>query len=184
MNRRTKEIMHPIEEPRFIGLRYVTYRDICYLICFGLIVAGLFKHFEVPDMKLLSPVPVNAQEALSMYPSPTATPTPTPKLIEEPTSQQQEIMDYIDEVFGEDAWKAYKVLSCENSSLNPEAVNTAGNYPAGSRDIGVFQINEYWQSIQAKFLFNWKINIQIGHQLFIENGKQFNLWTCGRKLGV
>lgn len=103
---------------------------------------------------------------------------------EEKNTQYQEIDAEIKRVFGEDYDKAKKVLSCENSSLNPSAVNTAGNVPAGSRDIGVFQINEYWQATQGKFLFNWKINIQIAHQLFTENGKQFNLWTCGRKLGV
>lgn len=102
----------------------------------------------------------------------------------EKSSLYEEIDAEIKRVFGEDYDKAKIVLSCENSSLNPEAVNTAGNYPEGSRDIGVFQINEYWQATQGKFLFNWKINIQIAHQLFMENGRQFNLWTCGRKLGV
>lgn len=187
MNRKRKDLMQPLEEPRFIGLRYVTYRDVCYLICFALIVAGIFKHFEMPNMKLLSPVPVNAQEALSMYSSPTPFPTATPTqapVIEEETDQQKEIADYVREVFKEDAWKAFKVLSCENASLNPEAVNTAGNYPPGSRDIGVFQINEYWQAIQGKFLFNWKVNVEIAHLLFEENGKSFHLWTCGRKFGL
>ncbi len=101
----------------------------------------------------------------------------------EPTEREQ-IDAYIVEVFGEDSDKAFKVLSCENNAHNPLAVNTAGNTPAGSRDTGVFQINEYWQKTQYKFLLNWKVNVEIAHQLFEENGKSFHLWTCGRKLGV
>jgi len=112
-----------------------------------------------------------------------AVPEVTPAVIQE-TDQQKEIADYIREVFGKDADLAFQVLSCENSALRPDAVNTAGNSPAGSRDIGIFQINEYWQRTQGKFLFNWKVNIEIAHQLFEENGKSFKLWTCGRKLGI
>lgn len=104
-------------------------------------------------------------------------PTPTP-------TQHEEIRAYVKEVFGKDSDKAFLVLSCENNALNPSAVNTAGNSPAGSRDTGVFQINEYWQKTQYKFLLNWKVNVEIAHQLFEENGKSFKLWTCGRKLGV
>jgi hypothetical protein len=109
----------------------------------------------------------------------TVEPTPTPTLTE-----REQIEAYIREVFGEHADKAFQVLKCENGSLNPKAVNTAGNHPAGSRDIGVFQINEYWQKTQGKFLFNWKINVEIAHQLYTENGNSFRLWTCGRNLGL
>ena len=104
-------------------------------------------------------------------------PKPTP-------TEREQIDAYIVEVFGDDADKAFKVLSCENNAHNPLAVNTAGNVPAGSRDIGVFQINEHWQRTQGKFLFNWKINVEIAHQLFEENGKSFKLWTCGRKFNI
>ena len=100
------------------------------------------------------------------------------------TSEQEQIRGYIKEVFGKDADKAFKVLSCENAKLNPKAVNTAGNVPAGSRDIGVFQINEYWQGVNAKFLFEPKINVMIAHKIFTDNGHSFERWTCGRKLGV
>lgn len=106
-------------------------------------------------------------------------PTPTPD-----TPEKQQITDEIKRVFGDDAPKAFQLLSCENHALNPNAVNKWNNVPVGSRDIGVFQINEYWQKTQAKFLFNWRINIQIAHQLFIENGKSFKLWTCGRNQGI
>lgn len=118
----------------------------------------------------------HAQEPIEIIsPLPTETPTPTPTL-----SEKDEIKAYIEEVFGEDAPEAFRLLKCENSLFNPNAVNTAGNTPKGSRDIGVFQINEHWQRTQGKFLFNWKVNIQIAHQLYMENGKSFKLWTCGR----
>lgn len=120
---------------------------------------------------------LNNTVAIASYKSPE-------QFIEKPTTEQQQIMAYIDEIFAEDADKAYQILGCENAALNPDAVNTAGNSPAGSRDIGVFQINEYWQKTQGKFLFNWKINVEIAHQLYEENGKSFKLWTCGRKLNI
>lgn len=104
---------------------------------------------------------------------PTVTPTP---------SENDEIRAYIKEVFGTDSDKAFKLLQCENASLKPDRVNTAGNFPEGSRDIGVFQINEYWQKVPAKFLFNWKINVQIAHQLYTENG--FKQWACAKRMGV
>lgn len=111
----------------------------------------------------------------------------TPELVEpaHPTNPQyEEIKKEIYEVFGKDADKAMKVLSCENASLNPEAVNTAGNSPAGSRDMGIFQINEYWQGVNGKFLLDPSINIRIARKIFIDNGGSFERWTCGRKFGI
>lgn len=104
---------------------------------------------------------------------------------EEPQTQEEQIRAYIVEVFGaNDAKKAFQLLKCENGRLNPNAVNTTGNTPAGSRDIGVFQVNEFWQKTQGKFLFNWKINVEIAHQLYRENGNTFKLWSCGRNLSI
>ena len=99
------------------------------------------------------------------------------------TSEQVETRKYIEQVFGSDADTAFQLLSCENHSLNRDAVNTAGNSPVGSRDIGVFQVNEFWQKVQGKFLFNWKTNIEIAHDIFVANGN-FQVWTCGRTLGI
>lgn len=137
-----------------------------------------------PQQTIISPL-ARAQEA------PVITRIPTPTIIVEPTEPQVKITtenthikEYIKSVFKEDSDKAFKLLACENKSLDPDIVNTAGNKPAGSRDTGVFQINEYWQKVQFKFLKNYKINIEIAHQLFIENGKSFKMWTCGRKLGI
>lgn len=129
---------------------------------------------------------LGAQEAWAEMPM--VSPVPAEFNIEltekEETPEQEQIRAYIKEVFGQDAGKAFQLLSCENSSLNPAAVNTAGNQPEGSRDTGVFQINEYWQKVQYRFLLNWKINIQIAHQIYVENGHSFERWTCGRKMGI
>lgn len=107
--------------------------------------------------------------------------TPTPP-IKNPSSEQEQIVMYIREVFGADSDKAFKLLSCENKRLNPNAININTDSHR-SRDLGVFQINEYWQRTQGKFLLNWKINIEVAHQLYVENG-DFHLWTCGRKFGI
>jgi len=139
-------------------------------------------HVQAQDIKIVSPLPVNKVEP-TKYILPTATPipttVPTPK-----TESYNQISGKIKKIFGPDAPKAFKLLSCENGLLNPDAVNTAGNFPIGSRDIGVFQINEYWQKVNAKFLFNPDINILIANQIYNESGKSFKMWSCGRKLGI
>jgi hypothetical protein len=163
-------------QERYFGLKSKTLRDVtvCLAFILGISLVGTEATANEP-VELMTPL---ATRAFAME-------LTRPQLpVETKTDEQQEIANYICEVFGKDCDKAFAVLSCENPSLNPKAVNTAGNEPAGSRDIGVFQINEYWQRTQGKFLFNWKINVEIAHQLFEENGKSFKLWTCGRKLGV
>ena len=96
---------------------------------------------------------------------------------------QQEIISYIIEVFGQDAPKALKLLECENPKLDPNAVNDNEKSGLGKgQDIGIFQISNFWQRTQNKFLHNWKVNIEIAHQLYLENGKSFKLWTCGKQL--
>jgi len=45
----------------------------------------------------------------------------------------------IREIFGKDAERGIKMLrECENSTLNPEAINWNGN---GTKDVGLFQVN-------------------------------------------
>jgi hypothetical protein len=100
------------------------------------------------------------------------------------TVEQQEIVAYVREVFGPDTDRALRLLACENAQLNPRAVNAIGNTPAGSRDLGLFQINEYWQQTEARFLLNWKLNVLLAKQLFDESGGSFRLWSCGQRLGI
>lgn len=101
------------------------------------------------------------------------------------TPQKREIIAYVKEVFGDHADKAFAVLGCENSALNPKVVNTAGNTPVGSADVGLFQINDYWQKVGNRaFLTDYKINTQIAWNIYQANGYSFERWTCGRKLNL
>jgi hypothetical protein len=84
---------------------------------------------------------------------------------------------YIHQVFQEHAEKALRLLRCENRSMNVKAVHV-NNDARKSKDVGLFQINEYWQGVQPKFLLNYKVNTQIAWQLYKENGYSFKLWSC------
>lgn len=102
-------------------------------------------------------------------PKPTTTPTPT--------SQKQEIIDYIVEVFGEDAPDAFNVLYCENRGLNPNAVNHNRN---GSRDLGIFQLNDKYHGGEENF--DWKLNIDKAYKIFKSHGKKWTAWTCSKRV--
>ncbi len=153
---------------------YKMVRDILWIV--ALMSIGVFICMLLGgkgNVKIISPIAFSAFTAYAEEP-----------ILKVETSEQQQIVDYINEVFGSHADTAFKLLKCENGRLNSSAVNTAGNFPVGSRDIGVFQINEYWQKTQGKFLFNWKVNVEIAHQLYAENGNSFKLWSCGKALGI
>lgn len=158
-----------------IGLSHATKRSVfilSFIMAFGVIfIMSVERQVEQMRANIISPLaisPVVAQEQLP---------------VEIETEEQEQIVAYIKEVFGQHADKAFYLLSCENSRLDPEVINVNTD-SRQSKDVGIFQINEYWQRTQAKFLANWKINIEIAHQLYKENGNQFNLWTCGKKLGI
>lgn len=99
-------------------------------------------------------------------------------------TQQDLIRQEIQQVFGQYADKAFKVLSCENGSLNPNAFNV-NNDPEHSRDFGIFQINNHWQGVTNEaFLKDYHINIRMAWSIFSRDHYSFKLWTCGRKLGL
>ncbi len=155
------------------GFRFKGYKEVAVIlliltpvIYFGNQAAGQERG------KFVSPLP-DAAYATTIKTYPVVSGTP-----------HNAIRDEIDQVFGSDAPKAYKLLSCENSSLNPNAVNTAGNYPVGSRDIGIFQVNEFWQKVNAKFLFDPTINIQIAHKIYTDSGNNFSMWSCGKRMKI
>lgn len=122
------------------------------------------------ETPLLSPVP--ATETLSIA-THSAEPKKTSSVQEK--SEHDQIVAYITEVFGKDTPKAMKVLSCENESLNPRAVNKNRN---GSIDRGVFQINSVHGRGDKDF--SWKENIDFAHELYVSKGNTFYDWTCGR----
>jgi hypothetical protein len=107
---------------------------------------------------------------------------------ESPKTEHEKIINEIIRVFGKDSDKAFKLLTdpkChENGKLNPLAVNDNTTWGGVGRDIGVFQISTVYQRVQEKFLYNYVTNIQIAHDLYVENHNHFNLWTCGKVLGI
>ncbi len=88
-----------------------------------------------------------------------------------------EIIDYILEVFKEDALDAMNVLRCENGNLNPNAVNYNRN---GSVDRGIFQLNSnFWGGEEN---FDYKTNIDKAYTIFVSAGKLWTPWTCSHRV--
>lgn len=121
--------------------------------------------------KIISPIAV----AHAQMVSPTPTPTPT---------EHDLIVAEINQVFGKDAPKAFKLLSCENGRLNPNAVNTnTDTYQ--SKDYGIFQINNHWQGVtNVAFLTDYHINIRMAYNIYTRSGNTFKMWSCGQRLGL
>ena len=84
-------------------------------------------------------------------------------------------------VYGDRAMKLLTGQGCsENKSLNPTAINVNKDV-VGSKDFGVFQINNYWQGVSnTKFLLDPHINIQMAYKIFVDSGYSFKMWTCGK----
>lgn len=172
----------PWSKRRTATFKNATIRDVVYISACVTIAVSMILNMKVPHV--VTPVPVEASMLHENIVTPTPTSIPEENSVSYPPDRE-EIAAYIKEVFGVHADKAFQVLSCENASLNPEAVNTAGNSPEGARDIGVFQINEYWQGVSnSAFLFDYKINVLMAYNIFSRDGYSFKLWTCGRKYGI
>lgn len=107
-----------------------------------------------------------------------------PYVVGQPLTEHQQIVNYIEEVFGPDAPKAFTLLNCENHALNPLAINDNRTWGGVGQDVGVMQINTIYQGVSVRYLENWKVNIQIGYQIYQASGNHFNLWTCGKELGI
>lgn len=94
-------------------------------------------------------------------------------------TEKCEIMAYIVEVFGDDADDAITLLNkCENSDLNPNAVNYNNN---GTTDTGVFQINSI-HGYSQEYLFDWHNNVDVAYQIFIRSG--WSAWACSDHVGI
>jgi hypothetical protein len=95
----------------------------------------------------------------------------------EVSTEKQQIIDYIVEVFGEHAPEAFNVLFCENRNLDPKAINYNRN---GTVDRGIFQLNSaYWGGEEN---FNYKTNIDKAYVVFERAGKKFTPWTCSHRI--
>jgi hypothetical protein len=99
------------------------------------------------------------------------------EIIQEPKTEKQQIIEYITQVFKEDAPDAFNILHCENRQLNPKAVNHNRN---GTRDLGIFQLNDaYWGGEEN---FDWKTNIDKAHKIFKNGG--WRQWSCSHRIGI
>lgn len=124
-----------------------------------------------------SPVGVvqnDVQLADSLIATTSATPTPALEL-----SDKQEVMNYIIEVFGDDADRAIWIAKCE-SGLRKNALNDKnGN---GTTDHGIFQINSVHIARRGDaFTYDWKANVHTAKKIFDEQG--FKPWVCAKSIG-
>jgi len=115
---------------------------------------------------------------LTPTPSPTTTvtqPISVPLAVEavDPSGGEAELEELIKEYFGEHSEDAFKVLDCENKTLNPRAVNYNRN---GSKDLGLFQLNDrYWGGEEN---FDPETNIKKARMIFDRAGGKWTPWTC------
>lgn len=95
------------------------------------------------------------------------------------TTQKQQILAYIVEVFGDDADDAITIINkCENSSFNPEAENWNSN---GTWDAGIFQVNEV-HGYTMEEMKDWKQNVDAAYKIFKSRG--WEAWSCSHVVGV
>ncbi len=159
-------------EPRYFGIRQKTYLNVLLALLFILIVIYVGSHLK--NQQNLTRHFMDKSQA---YAKEVKELSVTPALL----SEHDQIEFYIKQVFGKDSPKAFKVLSCENFHLIPDAVNVNTD---GSRDYGIFQINNHWQGVSnVAFLTDWKINVQMAYNIFRRNG-DFHLWSCGKRFGI
>lgn len=112
--------------------------------------------------------------------------------IENPTPEQQKIISFINQTFGQYAPTAFLILlgdgkgGChENGKLNPKAINDNRTWGGVGRDWGIFQISDHWQGVtNPAFLTDYKINILMAWNIFKRDNYSFKLWTCGKFYGV
>jgi len=134
--------------------------------------------------RAIEPTPIISTQAPSNAPALTSDEGEVEALIQmddagqqPPASSKQEIIEYIVEVFGEDAPEAFNVLYCENRTLNPSAVNVNRN---GTRDLGVFQLNDGYHGGEENF--DYKTNIDKAYKIFEAHGKKWTAWTCSHRV--
>lgn len=92
--------------------------------------------------------------------------------VEKPLTERQQIINYIYQVFGDQADNAYKVLACENGRLNP---NAQGHNTNNTVDTGIFQVNSI-HGVPEAYLKDWRTNIDIAYQIY--KGSGWGAWSC------
>lgn len=94
-------------------------------------------------------------------------------------SEKQLILEYIVEVFGDDADRAIWVAKCE-SGLKASAINDQNRN--GTVDYGVFQVNSvHIKTYGTGFTKSWKENVDVAKKIFDQQG--FKPWVCAKSVG-
>ena len=89
-------------------------------------------------------------------------------------TEKQQIMDYIVELFEDDANLAITMLTkCENSKLDSQI---QGHNRNGTTDNGVFQINSIHATPEE--MRDWKANVDMAYKIYQGWGNKFTAWTC------
>lgn len=103
------------------------------------------------------------------------------------TTEQQQVLAYLVEVFKDDADLAIIMIgTCENSTFAPDRKSPLNIQQSGRRsyDIGVMQINvDENDLVEQKKLTNYKYNIDKGYAKYKAAGNKFTAWTCASKIG-
>ena len=137
----------------FIFFMAVALTSVCYAIT-----------SESPTMPLEAPVsPPSAKVVQS-------DPVPIPLTVEEQIRAIAEEHNF--------EWPDYlvRLSECE-ASLQVDALNIEGNYPVGSRDRGLYQINDYWHSeVSDEVAFDIRLSTE-WTMWMINSGNQ-KQWSC------
>lgn len=103
-------------------------------------------------------------------------------------TEREEIENYIREKFKEDADKAFLLLKgkgegtcAENRNLDPNAVNDNTWWGGKGKDYGIFQINSHYHPVFKLNLHkDWKANVDYAYRMYLNDGRTFKRWTCGK----
>jgi len=133
---------------------------------------SFYRHLNTPS-ELLNPfISINEVQAKEVIVEPTPEPSKCLAI-------ENEIEQYICEVFGDEYENAMSVLSCENKTLNPNAINDQNSN--GSIDVGIFQINSI-HGFTVEEMKDWKANVDFAYKLMKRDG--WSAWACSHKIGV
>lgn len=99
------------------------------------------------------------------------------------TTEKQQIMAYLVQVFGDRADDAITMINtCENSSFSSQTINKGNNN--GTWDVGVMQINvDPKNTEEVEKLKGYKYNIDRAYLKYKAHKNTFYLWSCGDRAG-
>jgi hypothetical protein len=116
--------------------------------------------------------------------SDTTLPSPAPTVIPTSTPIPTDIVGYISYKFGDDAWKAFRVLDCENKTLDPERYNDNRTWGGVGVDRGYWQINNVYHPISDSCAKDVKCSTDYAFRMYSNDDNTFVRWACGKKLGL